>query len=144
MNLNNIAGKALAAAGVHVFEAVRRYACVGQENARGDLTPIYAEPVDLEVQVRTLSDAALSHAGMTGENNTTREIYLNTEDARVQGLSRPQETGGDMALYKGQWWLATANPEDFAVMGWVKMRLTLQIKAPDFSASPWFTQGGQP
>jgi len=39
------------------------------------------------------------------------------------------------------WWLVEAVIEDFSLSGWVSVRATLQVKAPDFSSSPWYTEG---
>jgi hypothetical protein len=36
------------------------------------------------------------------------------------------------------WWLVEATIEDFSHSGWVSVRATLQVNAPDFSNSPWW------
>ena len=55
MNLNNLAGRVLAAAGVHSYEPILWYRCLGQENTGGKIRPVYAEGVPLQVQTRTAS-----------------------------------------------------------------------------------------
>jgi len=40
------------------------------------------------------------------------------------------------------WWLVEAVIEDFSLSGWASVRATLQVKAPDFSYSPWHTDEG--
>lgn len=120
MNLNNLAGNALAAAGVHSFEPILWYRCIGQENASGKMRPVYAEGVSLQTQTRTASDAALNHADMVGMNDITRQFYINnSETGNVNCLARQEGKGEDMLLYRGQWWKVVAVVEDFTVMGWV-------------------------
>jgi hypothetical protein len=145
VNLNNLAGRALAAAGVHSYEPIHWYRCTGQENTGGKMRPIYAEGVLLQVQTRTASDAALNHADMVGMNDITRQFYINniaavdarmgSETGNVNGLARQDGKGEDMLLYRGQWWKVVAVVEDFTVMGWVQVRAVMQTVPPDFSAS---------
>lgn len=136
MNLNNLAGNVLAAAGVHSFEPILWRRCIGQENTGGKMRPVYAEGVTLQAQTRTASDAALNHADMVGMNDITRQFYINNSaTGNVNGLARQEGKGEDMLLYRGQWWKVVAVVEDFTVMGWVQVRAVMQTVPPDFSIS---------
>lgn len=136
MNLNNIAGKVLAGAGVHEFEPLLWYRCIGQENTGGKIRPVYAEGVPLKAQTRTASDATLNHAEMVGMNDFTRQIYINNSaEGTVNGLARQEGKGEDMLLFREDWWKVVAVVEDFTLMGWVQVRVVLQVTPPDFSLS---------
>lgn len=136
LNLNSIVAGPLGGT-VHPQEPVLWYRCTGQQNERGVVTPEYAPPVRLLARVQSASDAALYYAGRAGQNSKTRNFYISsTPEGSVQGLAREDGTGGDLLLYKEQWWLVVAVPEDFTVNGWVQVRATLQVIPPKNVEAP--------
>lgn len=141
LNLHALVRPMIAA--VHPEETVTLYQAHGQTNVAGKITPLYAAPRPVQAQVQNVGDAALAHADRVGQNDITRHMYLfATPGDAPAGVVRPLARGGDMIqrgpAAGGTWWLVTAVPEDFAQVGWVCVRVTLQVKAPDFSASEWW------
>lgn len=140
LNLHALARPFIGA--VHPEEEVTLYQSVGQVNELGVIKPKYAAPKILRAQVQSVGDAALSHADKVGQNDVTRHFYLfATPGNAPAGVVRPLARGGDMIQrcpeHGNTWWLVTATPEEFSRAGWVCVRGTLQVKAPDFSVSDW-------
>ena len=125
---------------IHPDETVTLYQAQGQTNVAGKITPVYLPPQPILAQVQTASDAALYHADRVGQNDVTRNMYLfANSDTPPAGVVRPMARGGDIIQRaNGTWWLVVAVPEDFSGVEWVMARCSLQVKAPDFSASPWW------
>lgn len=136
INLHALARTMIAA--VHPEEEVTMYQSAGQVNVLGQIKPLYAAPKVVMAQVQSVGDAALAHADKVGQNDITRHMYLHADAANPPaGLVRPLAKGGDMIQRgDGTWWLVTATPEDFSSVGWVLVRVTLQVKAPDIEVTP--------
>ena len=64
-------------------------------------------------------------------------VFANRSDMSVPSLEicdlqRFQERGGDMFQRgDGIWWLITAVPDNFSRVGWICVRATLQVNAPE-------------
>lgn len=127
VNVNTLASRTLAGCGVHPYADVDLYICTGQENIKGTVTAVYDGPHTIKAQVQSISDAALKHDRLSGDNAIARNIWL---DGTAKGVDRITETGGDMVKYKGRCWLITALPHDFTQVGWVCATVTMQIKPP--------------
>lgn len=140
LNLHSLVSPLVAV--VHPEEEVTLYQSTGQENVHGTIKPKYAAPQQVRAQVQSVGDAALSHADKVGQNDVTRHFYLFASPRNAPaGVVRPLARGGDMIQRKNTtWWLITATPEEFSRAGWVCVRGTLQVKAPDFSASDWWEE----
>lgn len=133
LNLHDIVRTSIVAN--HPDEMVWRYRSTGQMNLAGKIVPTYAEPVQLQAQIQSESDAALYHSNRADENSNTKAFYLYTSfnmEERVAGIIRPLGRNGDM-FYRpseGTWWLVVAVVEDFSDVGWSKVRCTLQVNKP--------------
>lgn len=128
---------------VHPNETITLYRSLGQEQVPGKKRPIYAAPVTIpDAQIQQLTADDLVHQGMTSQTEIDRRCYLpsdNSTTGKPAGIIRPFERNGDMIQREdGTWWLVTAPLEDFTKSEWVAVRITLQTKAPDFSASEWW------
>jgi hypothetical protein len=127
MNLNNIVSKALTS--VHPLEEIELYICKGQTtNENGRITPAYESAVILKAQIQTASETALRFEGMSGVSAYQLEVWI---DGSAKGIDRITETGGDMIHARGRWWKVTAIPGNFANVGWVCFRITMQLNAPE-------------
>lgn len=140
MNLHHLVRNAIPS--VHPDETITLYASSGQVNDRGRVTPIYAAPVRVKAQIQSESDSTLNHAGRMSLNTETKKAWFyGTPGQFPAGIVRPLSKNGDMVKREdGTWWLVTGVLEDFSSVGWVSVRLVLQVKEPDFSASAWFTE----
>lgn len=132
MNLNNLVTGITAV--VTPNEEIAVFYSLGQTNVKGVLTPSYSGPdVFPETRIQSIKDSELKNINRVGENDTLKHFYVS---ANVRGVYRPTQTGGDMIYARGQWWLVVALPEDFTQAGWVCVRASLQMKAPDGVAYP--------
>ncbi|MDR1921101.1 MAG: hypothetical protein LBS31_05070 [Candidatus Adiutrix sp.] len=136
MNLHAIANGLISA--VHPNETVTLYRATGQMNVRGEIKAVYAAGEAVKAQIQSEGDDALAHsdavASRVGQNETNRRFYLlaaNQAD-KPAGLVRPLARSGDLLQRQDEtWWLITALTEDFSAAGWVAVRATLQVKAPE-------------
>lgn len=140
LNLHGMVRPIVAA--VHPDESVTLYQSAGQRNVKGEIMPVYAASQTVTAQVQNVGDAALSHADKVGQNDVTRHFYLFATAQRPSaGVVRPLARGGDiLQRADNTWWLVVAVPEDFSQVGWVCVRCCLQVIAPDFSTSAWYTE----
>lgn len=137
VNLHALARRAVSR--LHPEETVTLYQSAGQINVKGALTPIYDAPAQVSAQIQSISDDALTHADRTGMNSHTRKAWFFQLPKPITTVDRATGRGGDVIQRSdGTWWLVDALSEDFTASGWVSVRLTWQVKAPDFSASPWW------
>lgn len=141
INLHSIVRGAISA--LHPDDTVTLYQSAGQQNVKGEIKPVYDAPQSVTAQIQSESDEKLYHADRVGQNDVTRRFYLFADPAkRPAGVIRPLARGGDIIQRTdGTWWLVVAVPEDFSAAGWTQVRCSLQAKAPDFSASPWWDGG---
>lgn len=117
--------------GLHPEEVATLYRSMGNTNVRGVLTPSWGEGESVLVQVQSISDDALYHSNRTGQNATTRKIWMTVPASDVGGVDRETGKGGDMIqLPGGSWWLVDAVLEDFGRSGWKSLRIVRQTKAP--------------
>ena len=144
LNLHDIVRTAIVA--VHPDETVTLYQSTGQVNNYGEITPTYAAGQVVQAQIQSEGDAALYHADRVGMNSQTIKAYLYADKAfPPAGVDRPFCRNGDIFQRDdGTWWLITAVTENFAGVGWVSVRGTLQVNPPDFSASSWYGVEDEP
>jgi hypothetical protein len=93
----------------------------------GRVIPAYKPPILLKAQIQTAGDKALKHNMMTGESTYQLDIWI---DGTAKGVDRITGTGGDMIKARGRWWLVTGVTTDFTNVGWVCLRMTLQLEPP--------------
>jgi hypothetical protein len=120
---------------VHDDESVIYYQSTGQKNVDGELVPSYADPVTVRAQNQPDNAEDLRHVMRESTTEISRVFYLYSDSASTSkpaGILRPFARTGDMFQREvdGTWWLVTAVPEDFALAGWVKVRVTLQVNPP--------------
>nr|DAH44249.1 MAG TPA: head closure knob [Caudoviricetes sp.] len=104
-------------------------------NEDGKPVPTFERLSGIRAQIQSENDAALFHADMAGANTITRKIYLfSPKSTALQPASpfRPLSRSGDYVVQKdGTVWMVNAVIENFADVGWVSVRATLQVKPPD-------------
>ena len=104
-------------------------------NEDGKPVPTFERLSDVRAQIQSENDAALFHADMAGANTITRKIYLySPKGAALQpaSLFRPLSRSGDYIVQEdGTVWMVNAVIENFAGVGWVSVRATLQVKPPE-------------
>lgn len=128
MNVNAIAGGALAGFGVHPFESATYYRCVGQsEDDSGLVLALYADPLEIQLQQRSEGIAEIRHSDNREDNEIKRNFFVNDT---ISGNVRVIPKSSDMILYRNEWWKVTAVPSDFRVVGWVLVTCTLQVRPP--------------
>lgn len=104
-------------------------------NEDGKPVPTFERLSGIRAQIQSENDAALFHADMAGANTITRKIYLfSPKSAALQPASpfRPLSRSGDYVVQEdGTVWMVNAVIENFAGVGWVSVRATLQVKPPE-------------
>jgi hypothetical protein len=131
MNLNNIVSEAIAV--IHPKEPIELYLCTGRSISEdGAATPSYAEPISLMSQIQDADVSELRHEELTGVSSSQLDIWI---DGTAKGIDRITGTGGDMLRARGRWWLVTAMTNDFSNVGWVCLRVTMQLTEPEGIAS---------
>jgi hypothetical protein len=126
------------------------YRSTGQVNVKGVIGQSYAKGEAIEVQIQSEGPTTLNHINRVGQEEVTRKLYLFSPPdmaGRVAGLVRPETRNGDMIQiseteewYAGQWFLVLGPIEDFTKAGWECVRAAMQVKAPDFSNSEWYSE----
>lgn len=137
LNLHGLVRGAVAAA--HPDETATLYRSTGQKNVKGRIRAVYAEGESIGIQIQSEKDEALYHADCTGRNAVIRKAWLFSADSsatRPAGIVRPLARTGDMLQRAdGAWWLVVAPLEDFSSVGWVCVRIVLQVRPPDLEDS---------
>lgn len=136
MNLHALVSSTIGS--VNPNTTVVLYQSTGQVNVAGVITPLYAAPELVPAQVQSFAEAELKHMDRMGQNDILKKFYLIAGETPPAGLVRPAARGGDIIHYAGYYWLVEAMPDDFSPAGWVCVRGVMQVKGPDFSASPWW------
>lgn len=94
MNLNRIAGAAIAAINPRTVATLRR--SIGSTtNADGSRTPLYAPDQRVLCQVQPIQGTDLAQLDGLNLQGTKRKIYVN---AHWDGVIRSQERGGDLII----------------------------------------------
>ena len=133
LNLHGIVRGAITSVHPDVKVQVVR-SCGSKPDEDGRPVSCYERIYDVRAQIQSENDAALFHADMAGANTITRKIYLFApKDAARQPASvfRPLSRSGDYIVQEdGTVWMVNAVTENFAGVGWVSVRATLQVTAP--------------
>ena len=133
INLHSVVRPAISA--LHPETSATLYQSTGQAvGAEGDVKSAYAPGLSVSVQMQSEGPTALFHTDRVGQEEISRKLYLFSEPdlaQKVGGVVRPLGRGGDLLqLDDGTWWLIDATIEDFSRSGWVCVRATLQVEAP--------------
>ena len=142
INLHGVVRSAITA--LHPDITATLYQSTGQTTGpNGSVKSIYAPGVPIKAQMQSEGATTLYHADRVGMEEVNRKFYLFSTpelDKRIAGIVRPLSRGGDVFQLEDQtWWLVDAILEDFTHAGWASVRATLQVIAPDFSNSEWYT-----
>jgi hypothetical protein len=126
LNLNAIVSKAITP--VHPLEDIELFLSDGQRtDDEGRISPAYKPSIPLKAQIQTAGDTGLRHSGMAGTSVYQLDIWI---DGKAKGVDRITGVGGDMVHARGRWWLVTAVTANFTQVGWVCLRVTLQLAPP--------------
>lgn len=135
---------------LHPDISVMLYQSSGQTvGTGGQVQSIYAPGVIVQAQAQSEGPTTLFHADKVGQEEVNRKFYLFSSpeiEARIAGIVRPLTRGGDMfqvldteTWLAGTWWLVDGVIEDFTRSGWCSVRAVMQVNAPNFMASEWYT-----
>ena len=141
MNLHAIASRAINV--VNPNRTVTLYRSVTQSeddyevDASGAPVCLYIGVRGVKAQVQSEGDAALYYSDHVSQNSIVRKAYLHapkTMRDRPYGQFRPLGLSGDFVkMTDGDvvtWWLIDAVTEDFGHVGWVCVRMILQVEPP--------------
>lgn len=138
MNLHDIVRGAIES--VHEDEECVMYQSSGQMNIKGNVVPVYNEPISIRANIQPMSSNTLNHSNSWGDTKISMEAYLYSDDTfSVSGQQRiPITRNGDFIQRSdGTYWLITMVMEDWSKEGWAHVGIYRQIVPPDFSASEW-------
>lgn len=130
---------------LHPDVSAMLYQSTGQSTGEGgQVKATYAAGISIKAQPQSEKASELFHSDRVGQENISRKFYLNSAskaEALVTGIIRPLGRNGDLfqidpaaGWFAGTWWLVDALIEDFSRSGWVSVRATLQVNAPDPAA----------
>ena len=104
-------------------------ACVGQQiDGLYDPRPEYAPAVQVMAQAQPVPDRTLQFLVQQRDNSIWFDFYLM---GNWDGLSRDEETGGDLLYWDGFEWLADQVLERWSpTVGWTKIRFVRQRATP--------------
>ena len=124
---------------LHPDERVTLYHSIGQTNNLGRIKPVYAEGIQVNAQIQTLSVDELAQREDTSKTEIHAKAYMNASEVQPPaGIIRIEARNGDfLQRADGTWWLITSVIEEFAKSGWICVGLVQQIQPPDFSGSSW-------
>jgi hypothetical protein len=142
-NLHAIVRKSIT--GVHPDEECTLYMSAGQINDKGNIYPKYYPGIEVKAQIQTMREDTLTASEFgVGVTESLRRFYLYSDppgaDVSVLGVYRPLLKGGDIIKRAdGTYWLVTSIVRDFTKVGWICVLAVLQVDAPDFTHSDWYS-----
>ena len=108
---------------------------IGQTNAKGRITAVYAEPEKVRAQVQTLSGDDLTVMNDTERTERDRKFYLYSDTSTgtpPSGIIRPLGKSGDfIRRADGTWWMVYNVTEEFITSGWVLVLASQQAQVPE-------------
>ena len=133
LNLHGIANGIIS--GIHPNEALILARSTG-ETYTDDMGIVHNEYINLPLtgQVQNETESALFHANLAGQTTMVKRIYLHAPASlltQIQGIFRPLSRTGDFIRRKdGTWWLVTSVLENYGGVGWICVRVTMQVNPP--------------
>lgn len=136
LNLHNVVRGAITA--IHPDENCTLYQSIGQQNIKGKVIPVYAEPREIKANFQPDAEA-LQHTDGMNQTPCSDRVYLYSEDYGVSGQHRlPVTRTGDFIKRADEtWWLITSVREDWTWDGWACVDVNRQVTPPNFTASKW-------
>jgi hypothetical protein len=122
VNLRSIANSATRAVNPNVTGSVMQSTgyTTGPDGSR---TPTYDTVTGVSFQTQPLSTADLLQLDALNIQGVTRKVYANMQ---IKGVERAAGTGGDLLVFSGETWLASAILEPFDQSGWCSVGVTQQ------------------
>lgn len=121
MNLHAIVSGAVSA--INPMQTATLRASAGYTQAAdGSQVPAYAAPVTVSAQIQALTYSDLKQLDGLNQTGDARAIYVS---GSMNGVSRPDVSGGDMLIIAGQNWLVTQSLEQWP--DWVKIAAVRQL-----------------
>lgn len=90
--------------------------------------PTFTSFPKVGMQVQALTAKEIDHLDSLNIQGILRGVYMN---GNVEGLDRPAGKGGDVLMFKGQYWLVMTVLETWDTAGWCKVAVALQNGAPE-------------
>ena len=143
LNLHDVVRGMMTA--VHPDEDCVLYQSNGQVNNKGEITPVYLEPQDIQANIQPLDAQALKHLERVNDTKASEQIFVYSDESMpISGIQRmPILRNGDIIKRADStYWLITSVIEDWSQDGWCNASITQQVEPPDFSASSWYQTGG--
>lgn len=125
-------------------ELVTLYQSAGQVNIDGLVSAKYAEGAETWAQWQPNDENTLEHTEKINKTKDSEQVFLYSDTINpIAGIRRKlKPRTGDMIKRGEEWYLVTSILEDWSPVGWINIEVTMQTKAPDFSASDWHIGGG--
>lgn len=121
MNLHAIASRAIGSVNPPVIGQWLR--ATGTITApSGKRAPVYAQAVDVPMQVQALSSGEVEHLDALNIQGVNRGVYLFGD---VRAAQRVDAAGGDLLRFGGRTWLVVAALETWP--GWCKVAVREQL-----------------
>lgn len=89
--------------------------------------PQYEEPIEITLQVQSISDNELRHLDNISQQGEKKIVYASDQ---LYGLDRVRGTGGDILEFYGRRWLVVQRLEGWEAGGWCKVLVTSQLDEP--------------
>lgn len=125
LNLHDVAVECINELNSNV--AAQWYVSIGNaENTDGTVTPAYAAPVAISVQMQALTQRDLRHTDALNLQGILANLWF---DGASYGVVRPTQKGGDKFVINGQTWLVLPVPELWQGPGWTHVIVQLQVLA---------------
>lgn len=105
------------------IQAVLKRSTGATQNPDGTSTPTYAE-FNVLIDVQATSSGDLMHVQNVNQQAEMRIVYM---DAYASGISRADQTGGDLLTFEGSDWLVTMQFEAWGAGRWVKLLVSRQL-----------------
>jgi hypothetical protein len=126
MNLHDIVAAAIGAVNRH--ENINLWRCVGAQNVKGVVKPIYEKKtLRAQIQRPSMSDLELNER-VAGAGHSIK-AWL---DAPADTINRNTQTAGDIIeRADGTYWLIVAIRESYETEGWLSVLAVEQLKPPE-------------
>ncbi|CAI3941784.1 unnamed protein product [Commensalibacter communis] len=89
--------------------------------------PQYEPPIEITVQVQSLSSSDLQYVNFTTMQGEHKAVY---SECQLYGADRVRGTGGDILEFYGRRWLVVQRLEAYENSGWCKVMVTSQLDHP--------------
>ncbi len=121
MNLHSVVSGAVGS--INPFVGAQMLVSLGHStNAAGHRLPVYADPLDVEVQFQPLSYTDLQKISGLNLQGIVKTAYVN---GNFEGVNRRRQKGGDQLIVNDEVWLIVQPLEEWP--DWCKFVVNLQV-----------------